>query len=46
MLSMMPRPLRPNWTYRRGSIPFDAIDAVHIGSTTLVHDRGAAEAGA
>ena len=35
-----------NWTYRRGSIPFDAIDAVHIGSTTLVHDRGAAEAGA
>lgn len=35
-----------NWTYRRGSISFDAIDAVHIGSTTLVHDRGAAEAGA
>ena len=35
-----------NWTYRRGSIPFDAIDAVHVGSTTLVHDRGAAEAGA
>ena len=34
-----------NWTYRRGSIAFDAIDAVHIGSTTLVHDRGAAEAG-
>jgi fructokinase len=34
-----------NWTYRRGSIAFDAIDAVHIGSTTLVHDRGAAEVG-
>jgi fructokinase len=34
-----------NWTYRRGSIAFDTIDAVHIGSTTLVHDRGAAEAG-
>jgi fructokinase len=34
-----------NWTYRRGSIAFDAVDAVHIGSTTLVHDRGAAEAG-
>jgi fructokinase len=33
-----------NWTYRRGSIPFDAVDAVHIGSTTLVHERGAAEA--
>src|SRR6185312_13232149 len=30
-----------NWTYRRGSIAFDAIDAVHIGSTTLVHDRKA-----
>src|SRR5262249_55537410 len=25
-------------------IPFDAVDAVHIGSTTLVHERGAAEA--
>ncbi len=35
-----------HWTYRRGSIPFEAIDAVHVGSTTLVHDRGAAEAGA
>jgi fructokinase len=33
-----------NWTYQRGSIPFDTIDAVHVGSTTLVHDRGAAEA--
>ena len=33
-----------NWKYRRGSIPFDAIDAIHIGSTTLVHERGAAEA--
>jgi len=35
-----------NWSYQRGSIPFDAIEAVHIGSTTLVHERGAAEAGA
>jgi fructokinase len=34
-----------NWTYRRGSMAFDAVDAVHIGSTTLVHDGGAAEAG-
>jgi fructokinase len=32
------------WTYRRGSIPFGGIEAVHIGSTTLVHDRGASEA--
>jgi fructokinase len=35
-----------NWIYRRGSIPFDAIDAVHIGSTTLVHERCATEADA
>ncbi|MGH6739024.1 MAG: PfkB family carbohydrate kinase, partial [Bradyrhizobium sp.] len=34
------------WTYRRGSIPFDGIQAVHIGSTTLVHDHGADEASA
>jgi fructokinase len=32
-----------NWTYRKGAIPFDAIEAVHVGSTTLVHERGAAE---
>ncbi|WP_234681136.1 carbohydrate kinase family protein [Bradyrhizobium monzae] len=32
-----------NWTYRRGTISFDAIEAVHIGSTTLVNDQGAAE---
>jgi fructokinase len=35
-----------NWSYQRGSIPFDAVEAVHIGSTTLVHERGAAEASA
>jgi fructokinase len=35
-----------NWGYQRGSIPFDTITAVHIGSTTLVHERGAAEAAA
>lgn len=32
-----------SWTYRRGSIPFDAVEAVHVGSTTLVNDQGAAE---
>ena len=32
-----------NWTYRRGSIPFDEIEAIHVGSTTLVDDKGAAE---
>jgi fructokinase len=33
-----------NWLYRRGSIPFDHIEAIHIGSTTLVRDDGAAQA--
>lgn len=32
-----------NWTYRRGTIPFADIEAVHVGSTTLVNDQGAAE---
>ena len=33
-----------NWTYRRGSIPFDEIEAIHVGSTTLANDKGAAQA--
>jgi fructokinase len=33
-----------NWIYRRGSIPFDEIEAIHVGSTTLVNDEGAAQA--
>lgn len=32
-----------NWRYRRGTIPFGTVEAVHIGSTTLVNDSGAAE---
>ncbi|WP_407192688.1 carbohydrate kinase family protein [Bradyrhizobium sp. STM 3566] len=32
-----------NWTYRRGTIPLDTVEALHVGSTTLVNDRGAAE---
>ncbi|EJN10349.1 sugar kinase, ribokinase [Bradyrhizobium sp. YR681] len=32
-----------SWTYRRGSIPFNTIEALHVGSTTLVNDQGAAE---
>jgi fructokinase len=32
-----------NWIYRRGSIPFDEIEAIHIGSTTLADDKGAAQ---
>jgi fructokinase len=33
-----------NWTYQRGSIPFDEIEAIHVGSTTLANDNGAIEA--
>ena len=33
-----------NWTYRQGSIPFDEIEAIHVGSTTLASDKGAAQA--
>jgi fructokinase len=33
-----------NWTYQRGSIPFDEIEAVHVGSTTLANDKGATQA--
>ena len=32
-----------HWTYRQGSIPFTQIDAIHVGSTTLVDGRGAAQ---
>src|ERR1700735_196697 len=27
-----------NWIYRRGSIPLDRIEVVHVGSTTLAND--------
>jgi len=33
-----------NWTYQRGSIPFDEIEALHVGSTTLANDQGATQA--
>jgi fructokinase len=33
-----------NWTYRQGSIPFDEIEAIPVGSTTLANDKGAAQA--
>jgi fructokinase len=33
-----------NWVYRRGSIAFDEIEAIHVGSTTLADDQGAAQA--
>jgi fructokinase len=31
-----------NWIYRGGSLPFGDIDAIHVGSTTLVDATGAA----
>jgi fructokinase len=33
-----------NWIYRSGSIPFGEVDAIHLGSTTLVSEAGAAQA--
>src|SRR6202158_639276 len=33
-----------NWIYRPGSIAFDEIQAIHVGSTTLADDKGAAQA--
>jgi fructokinase len=33
-----------NWTYRTGAIPFGEIEAIHVGSTTLANDQGAAQA--
>ncbi|MBV9529720.1 MAG: carbohydrate kinase [Bradyrhizobium sp.] len=34
------------WRYQRGTIPFETVDAVHIGSTTLVNESAVAEVGA
>src|ERR1700687_5393773 len=33
-----------SWVYRHGAIPFDEIEAGHVGSTTLADDHGAAQA--
>ena len=33
-----------NWTYRTGVIPFGEIEAIHVGSTTLANEEGAAQA--
>src|SRR5436190_22871641 len=33
-----------DWTYRRGSIPVDEIEAIYVVSTTLANDNGAAQA--
>src|SRR5215475_297310 len=34
------------WTFSRATIPVDRVEALHVGSTTLVHDQGAAETAA
>jgi fructokinase len=34
------------WIFSRDSIPFDRVEALHVGSTTLVHDQGAAQTSA
>ncbi|WP_407180664.1 carbohydrate kinase family protein [Bradyrhizobium sp. STM 3562] len=34
------------WTYRHGAIEFASVDAVHVGSTTLVNESGAAQTAA
>ena len=33
-----------HWTWRSGALPFDRIEVLHVGSTTLVEERTAAEA--
>jgi fructokinase len=33
-----------SWMYQPGSIAFDEIEAIHVGSTTLTTDQGAAQA--
>jgi len=32
-----------SWVYRRGTIPLAEVETLHVGSTTLVNDQGAAE---
>lgn len=32
-----------HWTYRPGSIRFETVDAVHVGSTTLIRDPTASQ---
>jgi fructokinase len=33
-----------HWTWQSGTLPFDRIEVLHVGSTTLVDERTAAEA--
>jgi fructokinase len=34
------------WRYRRGIIQFESVEAIHVGSTTLVNERGAEQTAA
>jgi fructokinase len=33
-----------NWVYQRNAIALDRVECIHVGSTTLVNEKGAAEA--
>jgi fructokinase len=33
-----------HWTWKSGALPFDRIEVLHVGSTTLVDEQSAAEA--
>ncbi len=33
-----------HWTWQSGALPFDRIEVLHVGSTTLVEERAAGEA--
>ena len=33
-----------HWTYRSGALPFDRIEVIHVGSTTLIDEQAAAQA--
>jgi len=32
-----------NWTYQRDTLVLDGVECIHVGSTTLVHEKGAEE---
>jgi fructokinase len=34
------------WAFSRDNVPLDRVEALHVGSTTLVHDQGATETAA
>src|SRR6202049_3382188 len=36
-------PAALKWIFRHGAIPFDEIQAIHVGSTTLADEKGAVQ---